>query len=268
MSEQANESMSFWGHIEQLRKHLIRSAIAIIIFAIFAFINKSFIFHNIILAPKESYFITNKLFCKLSELFSIPTICINQFPLKIINIELAGQFTTHITVSIISGIILAIPYIFWELWRFIKPALHKHEQKSAKNGVFKASLLFFAGILFSYFLIVPLAINFLGSYQVSAFVENQISLKSYINTVTMVTFATGVVFELPVFIYFLSRIGLVTPEFLIKNRRIAIVLILIVSAIITPPDVFSQILVGIPLYILYEFSIGIARKQYKKRNSE
>lgn len=268
MKQEANETMSFWGHLEQLRKHLIRSAVAIVLFAIVAFINKEFIFKEIILAPKESFFFTNRLFCYLSEILSIKALCINSFSLKIINIELAGQFTTHIMVSLIVGIIIAVPYILWEFWRFLKPALHVNEQKSAKNGVFKSSVLFFAGVLFSYFLIVPLAINFLGSYQVSEFVENHISLKSYINTVTMVTFATGIVFELPVIIYFLSKIGLVTPGFLIKNRKIAFVLILILSAIITPPDVFSQILVSIPLVILYEVSIGISRKQFKKRESD
>ncbi len=263
-----SEGLTFWGHLEELRGNLIRSAIAIVLLAVIAFIAKDFIFHNIILAPKEPFFFTNKVFCKISEYLSMPVLCINKFPVKIINIEMAGQFTIHIWVSLIAGIIISIPYIFYEFWKFIKPALHVNERKNAKNAVWKASLLFFAGVLFSYFIIVPLAINFLGSYQVSHLVENHISLRSYINTVTLVTFATGLVFELPVIIYFLSKIGIVTPGGMKKNRKIAFVIIVAFSAIITPPDIFSQVLVSIPVIILYELSIGISRKQYKKRSKE
>ena len=268
MNEQEKEGLTFWGHLEVLRGHLIRSAIAIFVLAIAAFIAKDIIFHQIILAPKEPFFFTNKAFCHIAERFSLPALCINAFPLKIINIEMAGQFTIHIMVSLIAGLILAVPFIFYEFWKFIKPALLKKEQDSAKHAVWKASALFFAGVLFSYFIIVPLAINFLGSYQVSHLVENHISLRSYISTVTMLTFATGLVFELPVIIFFLSRFGIITPQAMRKNRKIAIVIIIAFSAVITPPDVFSQILVSIPVIILYEFSIGIAGRQYKKRSKD
>lgn len=257
--------MSFWSHLEELRGHLIRSALAVVLLAIGAFIAKDIIFDYVILAPKEPYFISNRAFCYLAELLSAPALCINQKPVEIINIELAGQFKTHIVVSLIVGIIVAFPFILWELWKFIKPALHPRENANSRGAVFVTSLLFITGVCFSYFLIAPLTINFLGSYQVSSMVANQIALRSYITTVTMVTFATGIVFELPVIVYFLSRVGLLTPEFMKKNRKVAFILIIALSAIITPPDVFSQILVGIPLYVLYEISIGISKRVNQQR---
>lgn len=253
-------SMSFWGHLEELRSHLIRSALAVVALAIAAFANKDFIFNSVILAPKEPWFFTNRVFCQLAERLSAPMLCINANPVKIINIEMAGQFTAHIIISLIAGIVVAFPYLLWEMWRFIRPALNPREKANSGGAVLVTSLLFIAGVLFSYFLIVPLTVNFLGSYQVSGLVENQIALRSYVSTITMVCFATGLVFELPVIVYFLSRIGMLTPEFMRKNRKVALVLIITLSAIITPPDVFSQIMVGIPLYVLYEVSIGISRR--------
>ena len=264
-NEEENSGMSFWTHLEELRGHLVRSFIAIFLLAIGAFIAKDIIFDYVILAPKEPYFITNRAFCYFSRLISTPALCINQNPVEIINIELAGQFKTHIIVSLIAGIIVAFPYILYEFWKFIKPALHPNEKANSRGAVLVTSLLFLTGVSFSYFLIAPLTINFLGSYQVSSMVANQIALRSYITTVTMVTFATGLVFELPVIVYFLSRVGLLTPEFMKKNRKVAFILIIGLSAIITPPDVFSQILVGIPLYVLYEISIGISRRVNKER---
>lgn len=260
--------MSFWEHLEELRSHLVRSAVAIFILAVAAFIAKDIIFDYIILAPKEPYFITNRFFCYMSRLMNMPVLCINQFPVDIINIELAGQFKTHILVSLIAGVIVAFPYILWEFWRFITPALHPREKANSRFAVFITSFLFLSGVCFSYFLIAPLTINFLGSYQVSSMVANQIALRSYITTVTMVTFATGLVFELPIIVYFLSRIGMLTPEFMRKNRKVAFILIIVLAAIITPPDVFSQILVGIPLYVLYEISIGISKRVNLQREAE
>ncbi len=259
------DAMSFWSHLEELRGHLVRSGIAIFLLAVVAFIAKDFVFDYIILAPKEPYFITNKLFCRFAEIVSTPTLCINQNPVEIINIDLAGQFKTHILVSLIAGLIVAFPYIIWEFWRFIRPALHPEEQANSRGAVLVTSFLFLSGVSFSYFLIAPLTINFLGGYQVSEMVANHVALRSYISTVTMVTFATGIVFELPVIAYFLSRVGLLTPEFMRKNRKVAFILIIALSAIITPPDVFSQILVSIPLYVLYEVSIGISKRVNDKR---
>lgn len=253
-------TMSFWGHLEELRGHLIRSALAIVGFAILAFLNKNFIFNYVILAPKEPYFITNRAFCYVSEQLSMPALCINASPLKLINIDMAGQFTTHILTSVIAGLIIAFPYVIYEIWRFIRPGLEANEREHSRGAVFVTSGLFLAGVLFSYFLIVPLSVNFLGSYQVSLLVENQVALRSYISTITTIVLATGIVFELPIFVYFLSKIGILTPEIMKKHRKLAFVLILTLSAIITPPDVFSQIMVGVPLVALYEISIGISKK--------
>lgn len=265
---QEPEAMSFWGHLEELRGHLVRSAIAIFLMAIAAFIAKDIIFDYVILAPKEPWFVTNQMFCRLAELLSSPALCINQVPVELINIDMAGQFKTHILVSVVAGVIVAFPYVIWEFWRFVKPALHDNERSNSQGAVVVTSLLFLSGVSFSYFLITPLTINFLGTYQVSETVANQVALRSYISTVTMVTFATGIVFELPIIAYFLSRVGLLTPEFMRRNRKMAFVLILVLSAIITPPDVFSQILVSIPLYVLYEASIVISKRVNEKRDRE
>ncbi|NOY37961.1 MAG: twin-arginine translocase subunit TatC [Chlorobi bacterium] len=260
--------MSFLEHLEELRWHLIRSSLAIMFFAILAFLFRSIIFDHIILAPKTPEFFTNRMLCKLGNLVGVKALCINSKPFQIININMAGQFTTHIMVSLIAGIILAFPYIFWEFWRFLQPALYSKEKKYASGAVWASSLLFLTGVLFGYFLICPLSVHFLGSYTVSSQVLNQINLRSYISTVTTVSLAGGIVFELPVVVYFLTKIGLITPVFLKKYRRHALVVILIVSAIITPPDVFSQILVGVPLILLYELSIVISRKIVKQQEEE
>jgi sec-independent protein translocase protein TatC len=174
----------------------------------------------------------------------------------------------HITTSIFVGIIVGFPYLFWELWRFLRPALRTNEAKHSKGAVFTSSLLFLAGVLFGYYIIAPLSIHFLGSYNISDQVVNQINLKSYIGTITSVTLASGVTFELPVLIYFLSKAGLVTPEFLRKHRRHSVVVILILAAIITPPDVFSLVLVTFPLLILYEAGIIISKKIVKSKKSK
>ncbi len=252
--------MTFWSHLEELRGHLIRSAIAVVLFAIAAFAAKDFLFNNIILAPKEPYFLTNRAFCWLSQQLSIPALCINADPVQLINIDLAGQFTTHVVVSLIVGIIISIPYIVWEIWRFIRPGLNAAEKANSRWAVLVISGLFLTGVLFAYFLIVPLSINFLGSYQVSGLVSNQIALRSFITTVTTITLATGILFELPVFVFFLSKAGILTPETMRKNRKLAFVIIIALAALITPPDVFSQIMVGLPLFALYEVSIRISHR--------
>ncbi len=264
--------MTFWEHLEELRWHIVRSIAAVVILAVVAFLSKDFIFNQVILAPKSSDFITNRLLCQFSHWMSSlwaaispDSLCIENFNLKLINIKMAGQFLIHLYISIFAGIIVAIPYIIWEIWRFIKPALYKHEQQHARGAVFWSSFLFLIGVLFSYFVVVPLAVMFLGSYNVSQSVENQIALTSYISTVVSLAFAVGLVFELPIFVFFLTKVGVVTPMFMRKSRRAMIVIVLIVSAIITPADVFSQILVAIPLLGLYEVSILISDSVYKKR---
>jgi len=265
---QEESEMTFWGHLEALRWHIIRSVSAVFIFAIAAFLNKDIIFKTIILAPKSSEFITNKLLCRLSEFLSLPALCIGNFDLKLINIQMAGQFMIHMYISIVAGLIVAIPYVLWEIWRFVKPALHENEARHASGAVFFSSLLFLLGVLFSYFLIVPMAVLFLGTYNVSESVENQVALSSYISTVVSLTFSVGVVFELPILVFFLTKVGIITPMLMRRNRKFMIVVVLIVAAIITPPDVFSQLLITFPLLGLYELSILVSARVYKRRSQE
>ncbi|MCD4698695.1 MAG: twin-arginine translocase subunit TatC [Bacteroidales bacterium] len=262
------KEMSFWDHLEELRGHLFRSLAAIMVFAIAAFIGKKYVFDYVILAPKDADFITNRLLCKAGDLLSIDALCIGRLNLSMQNINMSGQFMTHMYVSLIAGLIIAAPYVIWELWRFIMPALKPNEKKYSGGAVFVSSALFLLGVLFAYYLIVPLTINFLGTYQVSQSVPNQIHLNSYISTVVSVTLAVGIVFELPILVYFLTKVGILTPTFMQKNRKIMFVIVLVLSAIITPPDVFSQILVCIPLIGLYELSIKISEKVHKQREAE
>jgi sec-independent protein translocase protein TatC len=260
--------MTFLQHLEELRWHIIRSVVAVAVGAVFAFILKNFIFNHIILAPKNPDFITNRLLCRLSDLVNVPVLCINQNPLDLISIKMSGQFTTHINISLIAGVIIAFPYIFWEFWSFFRPALYEKERKYARGAVTAASLLFLTGILFGYFIISPLSINFLANYRVSDLVANKINITSYIGTVTSVALSAGITFELPIVVFFLARIGVITPAFMRKYRKHAIVVVLIIAAIITPPDVFSQTLVSIPLILLYELSIFIAARVVKKREAD
>jgi sec-independent protein translocase protein TatC len=260
--------MTFWDHLDELRWHILRSLAAIVVLAIIAFLNRKLIFDTIILAPSNSEFITNRALCEIGKLLSLNALCIKDMSLQIINISMSGQFLTHMYISLVTGFILAFPYIIWEIWRFVRPAMKESERKYSSGGVFISSVLFLLGVLFSYFLIVPLTVNFLGTYHVSETVFNQISLSSYINTVVSVTFAVGLVFELPILVYFLTKIGLLTPEFMKNNRKYIYLIMLILSAIITPPDMFSQILVVFPLIALYEFSIGVSSRIQKKNLEE
>jgi len=264
----SNDEMTFLEHLEELRWHLLRSVLSVLVGGVLAFLFKDIIFSHVIIAPKTPEFITNSLLCNFSEIVHVPQLCINNNPFEIINIKMAGQFKMHIIVSIVLGAIIAFPYIFYEFWRFLQPALYDNERKYSRGAVFFSSLLFLLGVLFGYFVIVPLSVHFLGTYQVSEYVTNQIDLKSYIATVTSVAFAAGVIFELPILVYFLSKAGVVNPPFLRKYRKHSIVVILTLSAIITPPDIFSQILVCLPLIVLYEVSIKISKRIYDKAEQE
>ncbi len=258
------EKLSFWDHLIILRKHLLRMVTAMIILAAGAFCCKNFIFDYIILTPKSSSFITNQWLCEVSKKLNVSGFCDQENALQIINVNMSGQFMTHIYISLMMALIAGAPYLIWELWHFVKPALKQNEEKYAGRTVLSASLLFYFGVFFSYFLIVPLTINFLGTYQVSAEVSNMINLSSYISTVMNLLLAVGLIFELPVIVYFLSKIGIVTPALMRKYRKIMIIVILFVAAIITPPDAFSQIMITIPLYLLYELSIFISAKAAKE----
>lgn len=267
--------MSFWAHVGELRIRIFRSLGVLLLSTLFAFFNKRLFFDKIILAPKDSDFFTNRMLCKLSntlcnfqDWLCFKGLCIDNIDISIQNLNLAGQFTTHLYISFSIGAILAMPYFVWEIWNFVKPALYEKEKQHSSGAVLIISLLFLTGVLFSYFLIVPLTINFLGNYKVSPDVKNIISLKSYINTVVSLCLSVGIVFELPIFAYFLSKIGVVSADLMKKGRKVMIVVILILSAIITPPDLISQIMVSIPLIFLYEISIKVAKRIEKKREKE
>ena len=251
--------MSFLEHLEVLRWHLVRAVASIFVFGIVAFIAKSFIFDTVLLGPKKTDFWTYRMLCRASEKFGLSDLlCITDIPFELINISMSGQFTTHIVVSIIVGLIVSFPYIIFEIWRFVKPGLHKNEQKYATGMVFYTSILFLMGVLFGYYIISPLSVNFLGGYRVSDLVTNQIDLNSYFSTIATLVLASGLVFELPMFMYFLTKIGVVTPDSLRQYRRHAVVGVLLLAALITPPDVSSQVLVFFPLMLLYEVSIWVS----------
>jgi sec-independent protein translocase protein TatC len=260
--------MSFLEHLEELRWHIIHSVLAIMIFAVAAFIFKDFIFNTIIFKPKTPDFWTNRMFAQFGDFIGSEAIKINSQDLQLISIKMAGQFLTHIWTAIVAGFIVASPVVFFEFWRFIKPALYDNEKKHASGAVFFTSVLFTMGVLFGYYLIVPLSIHFLGSYSISGEVTNQININSYISTVVSISLASGVVFLLPIFVYFLSKVGLLTPAFMKQYRKHSYVVMLLLSAIITPPDVFSQIMVAFPLVFLYEIGIVISRRIEKKRERQ
>ncbi len=257
--------MGFLDHLEELRWVMVRSAIAVVVCAVIAFVFSGFIFDNLILAPKSPEFFTNRILCALADRLGSSNLCINSSPLNIININMAGQFNTHIMVSFYMGIITAFPFIVMQFWRFIKPALYEVERRRSRGAVFYVSALFVIGVLFGYYIISPLTIHFLGGYSVSSEVTNQINLGSYIASVVSVTLASGLLFELPILIVFLTKAGLVTPSFLRKYRKHTFILIMIVAAIITPPDVLSLLLVTFPLWLLFELSIVLSSRLYKRR---
>ena len=261
------DEMSFLDHLEELRWHLIRSVLAVVIIAVVAFLFKDFIFDVLLFGPKNKDFITYRWFCSISQtLGQGSSFCIEELPFRIQSRTMAGQFSAHLWTSVLAGFILSFPYIIYEFWKFISPGLYEKERKNARGFIFIASILFFIGVLFGYYIVTPLSINFLGNYSVSTEIFNDFDLSSYIGLLRASVLASGIIFELPIIIYFLTRIGVITPEFLKKNRKISLVLVLSLSAIITPPDVVSQIIVSIPILILYEVSIIIAK--IVKKNKE
>ncbi|WP_347372852.1 twin-arginine translocase subunit TatC [Aequorivita sp. Q41] len=269
------KEMSFLDHLEELRWHLVRSTFAVLIVAVLAFIFKRFIFDVLIFGPSRPEFATYSIFCDISQALGMDAFCFQEMPFKIQSRTMAGQFSAHMWTSIYAGIIVAFPYILFEFWKFISPGLKDNERKSSRGFIAIASILFFLGVLFGYYLITPLSINFLGNYQVSDEVINQFDLDSYISLVRTSVLACGIVFELPILMYILTKIGLVTPEILRKYRKFALIIVLVLSAVITPPDIVSQIIVAIPIIILYEVSIHISKiviknqlKEEKRRKKE
>ena len=257
--------MSFLDHLEALRWHFLKSILSIIICGSLAYIYSDFVWNSILLAPKSPDFWTSKMLIKLSNYLGIQSNGLNSHPLQLINFDLSGQFMVDVWTAIIAGFIIAFPYVVFQFWSFIKPALYENERKHASGAVAIMSGLFLIGVLFGYYLIVPFSLDWLGSYSISTEVVNQINILSYISSVTSIVIAGGVAFELPVVVYFLSKVGLLTPKFLRKYRRHSYVVLLIIAAIITPPDVLSQMIVSIPLILLFEISIFISSGVEKAR---
>jgi sec-independent protein translocase protein TatC len=261
----AKGEMSFLDHLEALRWHIIRSVIAVLIGAIAVFIKVEWIFDRIILGPAHNDFVSYKWFCALGKFLHYDGFCLGDVNMQFQNTAVAGQFMMSLSVSLMLGFILAVPFILWELWRFIKPALKPKEVKMATGIVFWCSLLFFVGVLFAYYVIAPYTINFFGNYQLSPLFHNIITIENYYDTMSNMILAMGLVFELPMLVLFLTRIGVLTPTFLKSKRRYAFLIIFVISEIITPPDLFSCLIVFVPLYALYEATVSISARAEKSR---
>ncbi len=255
------KEMTFFDHIDELRSHLMRAVIAVLVGAVVAFFNKYILFDIIIFGPMRADFLSYRVLCKLSYWAKgTDEYCIKNISFELKNIDMTGQFTQHLWIAFIAGIIIAFPYILWQLWRFIKPALSKKEIGYARGLVFFSSMLFFIGIAFGYFFLSPVSVTFMGSYKVSELVSNEINLESYISFVSTITLACGLMFEMPILVYFLVKIGILGSKIMNKYRKHAILIILVVAGLLTPsPDMASQILMALPLYLLYELSIFIAK---------
>ena len=260
MSKKVLKEMSFLDHLEDLRWLLIRITVGVLIISCLSYFIIDYIFDEVIFAPIHTDFITYRLFCDLTKYLNTDDggMCITQMPFIIQSTEMGGQFSIFIWTCITAGFILGFPYILWEIWKFISPALYEKEKKNALWFILSSSILFFIGVLFGYYLILPLSVNFFGGFNVSSVIKNEFNLENYIGMVKTSVISCGILFEMPIIIYFLTKLGLVTAKSLRQYRRYSIVIILIVAAILTPPDILSQVIVAIPLLILYELSIFIA----------
>ncbi|RYD58454.1 MAG: twin-arginine translocase subunit TatC [Sphingobacteriales bacterium] len=257
--------MSVTDHIEELRWHIIRSLLMVIVCSVVIFFNIEWIFDRIILGPAHVDFVSYQAMCSLARLVHVDGLCMKQINMQFQNTELSGQFMMSFSSSFIIGFIIASPYVFWEIWRFIKPALTSKEANAASGLVLWASILFFSGVLFAYFVVVPFTVNFFAAYQLSPSFENIITMSNYYDTLNDMILGMGLVFELPVVVYFLSRIGMLTPKLMREKRKYAIIVILVLAAVITPPDWLSIWLVAIPLTFLYEASIKISGRVLAKK---
>ncbi|MCP4456694.1 MAG: twin-arginine translocase subunit TatC [Cytophagales bacterium] len=262
---QNEKEMTFLDHLEELRWHIIRAAIAIFIITIVAFIAKDIVIDLLIMGPSRTDFWTYLKLCELAGLLNTPTLCVDSLPFELVSRKLSSQFMTHISVSFMTGLILGFPYAFWEIWRFIKPGLHLKERKASRGATFSVSFLFMTGVLFGYFLIAPISVRFFATYVVYDQLQNLFDLSSYIGMITMIVFGSGLLFQLPVIVYFLTKAGLISSRLMKKYRKHAIIVILILGAMITPPDPFSQMLIALPLMLLYQISIVIARRIEKRK---
>lgn len=262
--------MSFLQHLEELRWHLVRSAAVIAIFAITAFCFNDFVFDTVIFGPLRQDFISYRALCSLGyKIGAGDVMCMTVKPAHLQTLSASEQFFNHMWISFLSGVILGFPVVLWELWKFVRPALKNKEIGPVKIFVVIASILFLIGIFFGYFLLFPMSYNFLVNYQVSSsgIVETQNTFDDYISLISTMTLVAGIIFEMPILVYFLTRMTLLTPTFMRKYRKHAVVVILVAAAVITPsPDVTSQMVVAIPMYLLYELSVFVSAWVIKKHN--
>lgn len=264
MKQEQQKVLTFWDHLEELRHVLFRIAVAVVILMLIAFLFKEELF-AIVLAPKNADFVIYHLFCRIADAVSIPSLYPEAFYVKIINTQLAAQFVTHMRVSFYAGFLLALPYVIYQLFRFVSPALYENEKKYSMHVIGWGYILFMMGVLLNYFLIFPLTFRFLATYQVSVEVENTITLSSYMDTLMMMNLMMGIVFEIPILCWLFAKLGFLTENFMKRYRRHAIVIILVIGAIITPTsDVFTLMMVFVPMYLLYEISIWVVGRTEKK----
>ena len=263
--QEEEEGMSFLDHLEALRWHILRAVSAVLVFSVAAFIAKDFVFGILILGPSKVDFLTYRLLCEVGNYLGVTALCIDDLPFTIQSRQMTGQFSMHMTSSFVVGIIAAFPYLFWEVWRFISPGLYSKEKNAARGAVFFVSFLFLSGASFGYYILSPLSINFLANYQLDPSITNEFDITSYVSTLSMLVLASAIMFQLPVVVYFLSMSGLVTSRMLKAYRKHSIVVILVLSAVITPPDVISQLFIAMPIVVLYEVGIEIAKRLEKKR---
>lgn len=269
MSEETEKEMSFLDHLEELRWHIVKSLVAVIFFMIIAFIFTKWIFHNIIFAPARIDFPTFRWLCQLGEWTgAVDTLCVKPFPFKIQSRYMTGQFTMQVMSSFVIGFIGAFPYVFYQIWSFVRPGLKQNELRNSRGAVFAVSFLFLLGISFGYFILCPMMTWFFSSYSISDVISNEFDITSYVSTFIALVFGSGLLFQLPVVVYFMTRIGVLTPQFMRTYRRHAIVVILIIGAIVTPPDPLSQVLISMPLFLLYEISIFISAYVVRQKRKE
>lgn len=262
--------MSFVDHLEVLRGHLLRSVLAILAGAVVVGIFNKFFIRNVLLGPTHADFPTYGIICRIGKFLNLEkALCMQGLAIKMQSTSVAGQFSTWFSVVLIGGIVVAFPYIFWEFWRFVKPALTKKELERTSGVIFWVSFLFFLGVAFGYFVIAPYTLNFFGNFQLDENIENRWTISSYFDTLTPLILGTGLAFQLPLVMLILAKVGIVSSTFLRKSRRYSIVIILIVAAIITPgPDIISQLTVALPLLLLYEISIILTGRVEKRQKAE
>lgn len=257
----AEKEMSFLDHLEELRWRLVRSAIAIIVIASVLFYYQEWIMENVFLILRNKEFVTYRLMC---QWFSV---CSGDVPIEMQSYTMSGQFSYSLMMSVMGGFVCAFPFVFYQFWSFVKPGLKQNEKSVAKGIILYVSILFFLGILFGYFVVAPLCVQFFGTYTMSEEIQNIFTVNSYLSTILSTVFYSGLLFLLPVVSYLLAKLGIINAAFLRKYRKHAIVAVLILSAVITPPDLISQIIVAIPIAILYEVGILVTARAEKKSSA-